>query len=143
MQSGVVYAMTKSAMNMLTKYLACEWAPDGIRVNAVAPWYISTPLAKQVLADPRYAKAVVSATPAGRVGEPEEKGGPPPRSCACRRARTSRDRFWRWTGGSRSTDGNHRSSANCDADGDDGAAEEFDRKSSCDERGKSVLWPSG
>ena len=74
MQSGVVYAMTKSAMNMLTKYLACEWAPDGIRVNAVAPWYINTPLAKQVLADPRYAKAVVSATPAGRVGEPEEVG---------------------------------------------------------------------
>lgn len=74
MQSGVVYAMTKGAMNMLTKYLACEWAPDGIRVNAVAPWYINTPLAKQVLADPRYADAVVSATPAGRVGEPEEVG---------------------------------------------------------------------
>ena len=50
MQSGVVYAMTKSAMNMLTKYLACEWAKDGVRVNAVAPWYINTPLAKQVLA---------------------------------------------------------------------------------------------
>ena len=48
MQSGVVYAMTKAAMNMLTKYLACEWAKDGIRVNAVAPWYINTPLAKQV-----------------------------------------------------------------------------------------------
>jgi Tropinone reductase 1 len=42
--------MTKSAMNMLTKYLACEWAKDGVRVNAVAPWYINTPLAKQVLA---------------------------------------------------------------------------------------------
>ena len=50
MQSGAVYAMTKSAMNMLTKYLACEWAKDGVRVNAVAPWYINTPLAKQVLA---------------------------------------------------------------------------------------------
>jgi Tropinone reductase 1 len=74
MQSGVVYAMTKAAMNMLTKYLACEWAKDGIRVNAVAPWYINTPLAKQVLADPAYAKAVIDATPAGRVGEPEEVG---------------------------------------------------------------------
>jgi Tropinone reductase 1 len=93
MQSGAVYAMTKSAMNMLTKYLACEWAKDGVRVNAVAPWYINTPLAKQVLAvslfltfvraismtsffsqDPRYKKAVVDATPAGRVGEPEEVG---------------------------------------------------------------------
>jgi Tropinone reductase 1 len=47
MQSGSVYAMTKGAMNVLTKYLACEWARDGIRVNAVAPWYINTPLAKQ------------------------------------------------------------------------------------------------
>lgn len=74
MQSGAVYAMTKGAMNILTKYLACEWAADGIRVNAVAPWYINTPLAKQVLADPAYRKRVVDATPAGRVGEPEEVG---------------------------------------------------------------------
>ena len=73
-QSGAVYAMTKGAMNILTKYLACEWAADGIRVNAVAPWYINTPLAKQVLADAAYAKKVTDATPAGRVGEPEEVG---------------------------------------------------------------------
>ena len=46
----------------------------GVRVNAVAPWYINTPLAKQVLADPAYRKRVVDATPAGRVGEPEEVG---------------------------------------------------------------------
>jgi len=74
MQSGSVYAMTKGAMNVLTKYLACEWARDGIRVNAVAPWYINTPLAKQVLANPAYKKHVVDATPAGRVGEPHEVG---------------------------------------------------------------------
>ena len=74
MQSGAVYAMTKGAMNILTKYLACEWAPDGIRVNAVAPWYINTLLAKQVLKDAAYKKRVTDATPAGRVGEPEEVG---------------------------------------------------------------------
>ena len=48
MNSGVFYAMSKAALNQLTKNLACEWAKDGIRVNAVAPWYISTPLAQQV-----------------------------------------------------------------------------------------------
>jgi Tropinone reductase 1 len=74
MQSGAVYAMTKGAMNILTKYLACEWAPDGIRVNAVAPWYINTPLAAAVLKDAAYKKHVTDATPAGRVGEPEEVG---------------------------------------------------------------------
>ena len=74
MQSGAVYAMSKAAMNQLTRYLACEWARDGIRVNAVAPWYINTPLARQVLKNPVYSKAVVDRTPAGRVGEPDEVG---------------------------------------------------------------------
>ena len=53
-----MYAMSKAATNILTKYLACEWAKDRIRVNAVAPWYIATPLAQQVLSDPEYARGV-------------------------------------------------------------------------------------
>jgi NAD(P)-dependent dehydrogenase (short-subunit alcohol dehydrogenase family) len=36
--SGSLYAMTKAALNQLTKNLAVEWAADGIRVNSVAPW---------------------------------------------------------------------------------------------------------
>lgn len=36
--SGSLYAMTKAALNQLTKNLSVEWAADGIRVNAVAPW---------------------------------------------------------------------------------------------------------
>lgn len=48
MFSGSLYAMTKAALNQLTKNLAVEWARDGIRVNAVAPWYTATPLAMQV-----------------------------------------------------------------------------------------------
>lgn len=45
-----------------------------MRVNAVAPWYINTPLAQQVLKDPSYGRAVTEATPLGRVGEPREVG---------------------------------------------------------------------
>ncbi|OUS48225.1 hypothetical protein BE221DRAFT_195440 [Ostreococcus tauri] len=42
--------------------------------TAVAPWYIATPLAKQVLKNETYRRAVVDRTPAGRVGEPPEVG---------------------------------------------------------------------
>ena len=41
-------------------------------MNAVAPWYINTPLAAQVIANPDYLKSVVSRTPMKRVGKPEE-----------------------------------------------------------------------
>jgi len=70
--SGAPYGMSKAAVEQMTRNLACEWAPDGIRVNAVAPWYIATPLAEQVLADPAYRDAVLARTPMGRIGRPEE-----------------------------------------------------------------------
>lgn len=47
-RTGSIYAASKAAMDMLTKNLACEWAPDRIRVNCVSPWYIGTDLALQV-----------------------------------------------------------------------------------------------
>ncbi|NOY37721.1 MAG: SDR family oxidoreductase [Chlorobi bacterium] len=72
LRTGAVYGMTKAALIQLTKNLACEWGPDRIRVNAVAPWYIRTPLAKQVLKNKAYADAVISRTPLGRIGEPDE-----------------------------------------------------------------------
>ena len=50
--TGAVYAMSKAAIEHLTRYLAVEWARDGIRVNAVAPWYIRTPLVEPILGDP-------------------------------------------------------------------------------------------
>ncbi len=71
-RTGVVYGMSKSAMIHMTKYLAAEWAAGGIRVNAVAPWYISTPLAEAVLRDEAYKAEVLSRTPAGRIGRPED-----------------------------------------------------------------------
>lgn len=71
-RTGSVYGMTKAAMNQLTRNLAGEWGPDGIRVNAIAPWYIKTPLAQQVLKNDEYRNEVLSRTPMCRVGEIHE-----------------------------------------------------------------------
>jgi Tropinone reductase 1 len=70
--TGLPYAMTKAAVAQLTRDLAYEWAKEGIRVNAVAPWYIRTPLAEPVLNDPPRLEKILARTPAGRIGEPEE-----------------------------------------------------------------------
>jgi len=58
-KSGTPYAATKAAMNQVTGNWACEWGPDGIRVNCVTPWYINTPLAKQVLQNEDYKRCVL------------------------------------------------------------------------------------
>ena len=72
LSSGSPYAMSKAAMIQLTRNLAVEWAPDNIRVNAVAPWYIRTPLAEGVLKNESYLSSVLARTPMNRVGEPVE-----------------------------------------------------------------------
>ncbi|MCK8490663.1 SDR family oxidoreductase [Spirosoma sp. RP8] len=70
--SGSLYGMTKAAMLQLTRNLAVEWASDGIRVNAVAPWYINTPLAAPVLTNPEKLGGILERTPMNRIGEPAE-----------------------------------------------------------------------
>ena len=71
-RTGAAYGMSKAALHQLTKNLAVEWAEDGIRVNAVAPWYIRTRRTSNKLADPDYLDDVLQRTPMGRIGEPEE-----------------------------------------------------------------------
>jgi Tropinone reductase 1 len=74
-RTGSPYGMTKAALHQMTRNLAVEWAEDGIRVNAVAPWYIRTQRSEPALADDDYLDDVLDRTPMGRIGEPEEVAG--------------------------------------------------------------------
>lgn len=72
MRTGSIYGMSKAALIQLTKNLAAEWAEDNIRVNAVAPWYTDTPLARTVLQDDNYLQDVLVRTPLKKIGRPED-----------------------------------------------------------------------
>ena len=72
LKTGVIYGMSKAALIQMTSNLACEWAGDGIRVNAVAPGYIWTPLAETVLRNPDYLESFLARTPMKRIGNAEE-----------------------------------------------------------------------
>jgi NAD(P)-dependent dehydrogenase (short-subunit alcohol dehydrogenase family) len=70
------YNSAKAAVIMLTKSLAVEWAPHGIRVNAIAPGYMVTPPVEKLRDDdPKRWAAMMSRVPMGRAGEPKELQG--------------------------------------------------------------------
>jgi NAD(P)-dependent dehydrogenase (short-subunit alcohol dehydrogenase family) len=66
------YSATKGAVVALTRGLAVEYAPFGIRVNALCPGFVHTALTERVLRNPAIEKALVEATALRRLGQPEE-----------------------------------------------------------------------
>lgn len=71
-QPQCFYNASKAGVHHLTKSLAAEWATRGVRVNAVAPTYIETPLTKFGMEDQRLYPVWMENTPMGRVGQPDE-----------------------------------------------------------------------
>ncbi len=69
---NVSYQASKGGVVNLTRALALEWAPHGIRVNAVAPTYVPTRLTAGLLADTEVLGEIRRRTPLGRLAEPDE-----------------------------------------------------------------------
>ena len=70
------YAASKAGVAQLTKSLAVAWAADDIRVNAIAPGWIETPMTVPARSDERRNRAILDRTPMGRWGTPEDIVGP-------------------------------------------------------------------
>lgn len=56
----------------MTEALAVELAPHNIRINAIAPWMIETPMIEQIKQDPKMLEGILARVPLKRVGRPEE-----------------------------------------------------------------------
>ncbi|TWO72927.1 SDR family oxidoreductase [Caenimonas sedimenti] len=70
-----LYGLTKAALAQMARNLAVEWGPRGVRVNAIAPGLIRTPLAAGLIANEAFMARRLALTPLGRVGEPHEVAG--------------------------------------------------------------------
>ena len=70
------YAASKAGVVQLTKSMAVAWAEDGIRVNALAPGWIETPMTAPARADAARNRAILERTPLGRWGTPDDLVGP-------------------------------------------------------------------
>lgn len=69
---NVSYQTTKGAIVNMTRALAIEWAKTGLRVNAIAPWFVRTALTAGLLDRPGMQAEIEAATPMGRLAEPDE-----------------------------------------------------------------------
>jgi len=64
------YSPAKAALIMLTEMMAMEWAPDGIRANAVCPGFVHTSMTEAIYSQPKLAKARAGIVPLGRIAKP-------------------------------------------------------------------------
>lgn len=71
----LVYTASKGAVAAMTRSLAIDWAPHGIRVNAIAPTFIWTPMAAPMLGVPEVREASERRIPLGRIGHPRDVAG--------------------------------------------------------------------
>ena len=71
-RGGSAYGITKGGIVALTRDLAAEWTPLGVRVNAVAPGWIRTPMTSELQNNPEGSARVLKRVPAGRWGEPQD-----------------------------------------------------------------------
>jgi NAD(P)-dependent dehydrogenase (short-subunit alcohol dehydrogenase family) len=70
-----VYGSSKAGVDKLTASLACEWAPFGIRVNAIAPGVFVTPMNEKLVVNSERGKKILEQTPMGRFGDLDEIQG--------------------------------------------------------------------
>lgn len=66
------YAMSKAGLGQMTRSLAMEWGPHGVRVNAIAPGFIVTDLTRKMWTDERMQTWAKANTPQGRLGQPQD-----------------------------------------------------------------------
>ena len=69
------YAVSKAGMGQMTRALASEWGPHGVRVNALAPGFVLTDLTRQLWSDPQMEQWGLANTPQRRLGQPEDMVG--------------------------------------------------------------------
>jgi NAD(P)-dependent dehydrogenase (short-subunit alcohol dehydrogenase family) len=69
---NISYQATKGAVVNMTRALAVEWAKQGIRVNAIAPTWVRTPLIRGIVEKPELLERIEQLTPMGRLAEPHE-----------------------------------------------------------------------
>lgn len=74
--NSAAYTASKAAVRGLTQHLATELSPQGVRVNAIGPGLIATPLNERARQNPDYMANFATRIPMGRVGTPDDIAGP-------------------------------------------------------------------